>query len=153
MLYNVNLQIWVIHITLLFYFKKCNTCNDYIKLNYIHFNKIVFFKFSDFVPAIAVGTLGGALLVFCAFALYKQRQLKNKHANENAKKKIKPSDKRKSAPNTSKKGNNKHPKKCLDEKTCRKMMSVRKINIYDITNDPDEFDYLKDSQRCRCYSV
>ena len=92
-------------------------------------------------------------MVFCVFALYKQRLIKHKQANEEEKKKPNYADKRKCAPNVSEKCKVDQPQKCLNEKGCRKMMTVRKINIYDITNEPDEFDYLKDVQRCRCYSV
>ena len=117
------------------------------------FTKDVFYIFAAIVPAVSIGILGGALLFFSAFAIYKQRQLQNKQTKENAKKNVKKSNKRKCDPNRSEKCKIDHPKKCHDEKACRKMMTVNKINIYDITNEPDEFDYLKNAQRCRCYSV
>ena len=99
----------------------------------------------NIVVAVIATTLGILLLILFSYGVYKQKQIRqNGHLSNGA-------------------GETRHDIGLhehsdivdIHEENCPSLANfpIRKINLYDITKECDQFEYLKDVPRCRCYSV
>ena len=109
------------------------------------------------IAAVIATILGLSLLILCSYAVYKQKLIRqNGHLTNGTGKTINEIGITQRNSNRKINGSHEHSDIVdIPEENCPSLekISFRKINLYDISKNTDQFDYLKDVPRCRCYSV
>ena len=112
---------------------------------------------TSIVPTVIATTLGVLLLELFVFGVYKQKQIiRNGYLTIGTCQTQKENGAIERNSNKSMKDSHEH---CdivdIHNENCPSLTNfpIRKINSYGITKEYDQFDYLKDVPRCRCYSI